>query len=108
MLSCPYCGCSNADRATECRKCLSPLVAQPVIVYQPRARRVGPDRAHVLRNRALSLVVLGLMVKVYWGGYGPWPVIDYEPWAALRPWLEPVLLYGGAGGYVLGWILSRI
>ncbi len=109
MLNCPYCGYSNFEQAMECRKCMSPLVAgQERTVYRSRSWLVGPERAPVLRSRALSLVVLGLMVKVYWGGYGPWPVIDYGPWAAARLWLEPLLLYGGASGYLLGWVLARI
>jgi hypothetical protein len=60
----------------------------------------------MIREKALSAVVIGLLVKVYWGGYGPWPVIDYPPWAQIRPWLEPLLLYGGALGYLMGWVLS--
>jgi len=51
---------------------------------------------------------LGLLVKVYWGGYGPWPVIDSRPWANIRPWLEPLLFFGGVLGYVSGWLLSFI
>jgi hypothetical protein len=54
------------------------------------------------------VVTLGLLVKVYWGGYGPWPVIDYPPWAEVRIWLEPLLLYGGVAGYFLGWVLKFI
>jgi len=53
-------------------------------------------------------VVLGLLVKVYWGGYGPWPVIDYPPLVQVRPWLEPLLLYGGGVGYLVGWVLRRV
>jgi hypothetical protein len=54
------------------------------------------------------VVTLGLLVKVYWGGYGPWPVIDYPPWAEVRIWLEPLLLYGGVASYFLGWVLKFI
>jgi hypothetical protein len=53
-------------------------------------------------------VVVGLLVKVYWGGHGPWPVTDYAPLAQIRPRLEPPLLYGGAVGYLVGWMLSRV
>jgi hypothetical protein len=53
-------------------------------------------------------VVLGLLVKVYWRGYGAWPVTDYAPWAQIPPWREPLLLYGGAVGYLVGWVLSRV
>jgi hypothetical protein len=49
-----------------------------------------------------------LLIKVYWGGYGPWPVIDYAPFAQARLWLEPLLLYGGGVGYLVGWALSRV
>jgi len=61
-----------------------------------------------MRSRALSAVVLGLMVTVYWGGHGPWPVIDYPPWAEIRPWLQSLLLYGGGVGYFAGWVLGRV
>jgi len=103
MKSCPYCGYSNYDHATICRKCDGPFVA-PGTVYPGESPRVGPSRAHKLRSRALAMIVLGLLIKVYWGGYGPWPVIDYEPFAHIRPWLEPLLLYGGVALYLLGWI----
>jgi len=35
-------------------------------------------------------------------------VIDYPPLVQIRPWLEPLLLYGGAAGYLAGWVLSRV
>lgn len=106
MKLCPYCGYANQDHATECRKCEATLVAQAGTLY--KSYWVGPVRARDVRNKALSVVVLGLLIKVYWGGYGPWPVIDTPPWASLRPTLETWLLYGGAVAYVLGWILSWI
>jgi hypothetical protein len=31
-----------------------------------------------------SKVILGLLLKVYWGGHGPWPVIDYPPSVHVR------------------------
>jgi hypothetical protein len=103
MKVCAYCGCSNYDHATACRKCDASF-ASPGTLYQGRAYLFGPRHAHHLRSRALSLIALGLLMRVYWGGYGPWPVIDYPPFAHIRPWLEPLLLYGGAGLYLVGWI----
>ena len=84
------------------------MVRRPATTHPRRPHRIGPEKARMIRQKALSAVVLGLLVKVYWGGYGPWPVIDYAPWAQIRPWLEPVLLYGGALGYLVGWVLSSV
>jgi ribosomal protein L40E len=106
MKLCPFCGYSNHDNAQQCRKCDGPLVRPPATGLPRKSVRIGPEKARVIRERALSAVVLGLLVKVYWGGYGPWPVIDYPPWAGIRPWLEPLLLFGGALGYLVGWVLS--
>ena len=50
------------------------------------------------------MIVLGLLIKVYWGGYGPWPTIDFPVLVSLRAWLEPLLLYGGLGLYIMGLI----
>ena len=106
MKRCPFCGYSNNDNATQCRKCDGPFVRRPAPAISPKPRIIGSERARLIRQKALTAVVLGLLVKVYWGGYGPWPVIDYPPWAEIRPWLEPLLLYGGALGYLAGWVLS--
>jgi len=106
MRQCPYCGYANLDQATQCRKCESPLDIQGGSLYE--SYWIGPQKARAIRDKALSVLVLGLLVKVYWGGYGPWPVIDYPPWANIRPWLEPLLLYSGAAAYVVGWILRFI
>jgi len=107
MKLCPYCGYSNYDQATECRKCQASLITRgPDRVH--KAKTVGPVKAHDIRGKALSFVVLGLLIKVYWGGYGPWPVIDNPTLALLRIWLEPLFLYGGAVGYVTGWVLNWI
>jgi hypothetical protein len=108
MLKCPYCGHANYNTATECRKCQGPLVKQGGTVYAARAYLVGPERARRIRDQALSGLVLGLLIKVYWGGYGPWPIMDNPTLAGIRGWLEPLLLYGGAGVYVLGWVLAWI
>jgi hypothetical protein len=48
------------------------------------------------------------MIKVYWGGYGPWPVIDSPSLVNLRAWLEPLMVYGGIGLYALGWVLRFV
>ena len=108
MKTCPYCGHSNDAHVTVCRNCDSPFLAAPGTVYSGHAYLVGPRRARQLRSRALSMIVLGLLIKVYWGGYGPWPVIDVPILAGIRPWLEPLLLYGGALGYVVGWVLNWV
>ena len=64
--------------------------------------------ARVIRHKALSFIVLGLLIKVYWGGYGPWPVIDNPTLLALRTWLEPLFIYGGAAVYLVGCALNWI
>jgi len=106
MKQCGFCGIFNADVATECAKCGARLAVLPA---PPReAYRFGPQKAREIRSKALTAVVLGLMIKVYWGGYGPWPVIDLPLLAGLRPWLEPLCLYGGAVGYLAGWVLKWV
>jgi hypothetical protein len=105
MKQCPYCGYSNYDSATACRKCDSPLVPVHGTIYSTRQRVSGPQRSRSFRNLALCAIVLGLMIQVYWGGYGPWPTIDNPRLVSIRSWLQPLLLYGGAAAYVLGWIL---
>jgi hypothetical protein len=107
MKQCPYCGHSNSDQEKQCRKCDANLIAgRGGTIYKPRL--VGPQTAANVRRKALSFVVLGLLIKVYWGGYGPWPVFDIAPFAQLRYWLEPLFIYGGAAGYAFGWILNWI
>jgi hypothetical protein len=102
MKSCPYCGYSNYDYATQCRKCESSFVTTTGTVYRGRPYLIGPARAVRWRDRALSMIVLGLLIKVYWGGYGPWPTIDFPILVSLRAWLEPLLLYGGIALYIVG------
>jgi hypothetical protein len=92
MKSCTYCSYSNYDTATICRKCDSPFVFVRGTVYGDKKSLMGPPRLKLVRDRALSIVVLGLLIKVYWGGYGPWPVIDYPILVSIRAWLEPLLL----------------
>ena len=50
------------------------------------------------------MIVLGLLIKVYWGGYGPWPTIDFPILVTIRTYAEPLLLYGGAALYIFGFI----
>ena len=108
MKRCPYCGHSNYDAASECRKCQASLVPQAATLYQAKSFWVGPQKAYTIRQKAITAVVMGLFIMVYWGGYGPWPVIDNPNLANLRAWLEPSLLYGGAAGYVGGWLLRWV
>lgn len=108
MIRCPYCGHSNLDQDIECRKCQSPLGAYQTTVYKSKAHWIGPEKARKIRDKALSVIVLALLIKVYWGGYGPWPVVDNPTLASLRNWLEPILLYGGCAAYVVGWILHFV
>jgi hypothetical protein len=108
MKNCSCCGYSNYDNATVCRKCDNPFVVVNRTVYEGRTYWIGPDRARTLRGRALILIVLGLLIKVYWGGYGPWPTIDSPFLITLRAFLEPFLLYGGVVLYLFGWIVAFI
>jgi hypothetical protein len=104
MKTCPYCGHSNYDHATVCRKCDASFVAPRTLYQGDSPGRGDTTRAHRLRTHALAMIVLGLLIKVYWGGYGPWPTIDNPTLVAIRAWLEPLMLYGGAALYLLGWI----
>jgi hypothetical protein len=108
MKKCPFCGYSNYDNATICRKCDGSFVTGPGTVYQSRSYWLGPEKSKLIRSRALSMVVLGLLIKVYWGGYGHWPIIDTPILVSIRLWLEPLLLYGGAVLYCFGWIAAYI
>ena len=40
----------------------------PALVKKPYW--IGPERARAIRKKALAAVALGLLLKVYWGGYG--------------------------------------
>jgi hypothetical protein len=108
MKKCPYCSYSNYDTATVCRKCDNSFVEEPGTVYGGRTQWIGPQRAKSIRSQALSMIVLGLLIKVYWGGYGPWPTIDFPILVAVRAVAEPLLLYVGAALYVFGWIAASI
>ncbi len=106
MKQCPYCGYSNYGWATECRKCGASLVPQQGSVYKPLW--VGPEKARALRSKAFVAIVLGLLIRVYFGGYGHWPVIANPTLASIRAWLEPILLYGGVALYLAGFVLRKI
>lgn len=108
MKQCPYCSFSNYDQATECRKCQASFVTSVGYAPASKSHLVGPEKARAIRGKALSFIVLGLLMHVYWGGYGPWPVVDHPTLAALRTWLEPLFLYGGILAYLTGWVLNRI
>jgi hypothetical protein len=109
MKPCPYCGNANHPEAVQCRRCENFLVSAGGTVYCPAKRLlIGPGRTHDIRSKALAAVALGLLIKVYWGGYGPWPVIDDPTLASFRQLLEPCVFYGGTVGYVVGWLLRWI
>lgn len=106
MKLCAYCGYSNPDTATDCAKCSTSLQPLPKLTF--KTYRVGPEKAHDIRKMAMGYFVLGLMIKVYWGGYGTWTPYDNDVLMSLRTWVQPVLLFGGAAVYVLGWILRWV
>ncbi len=106
MRQCPYCGVFNADQATDCQQCRASL---PVIkVGQAKRFLCGPEKAREVRRKAMAAVALGLLMWVYWGGHGPWMVVDNPTLGQLRTYIEPLLIYGGAALYALGWILSWV
>ena len=107
MRPCPYCGYANYDNAVECRHCQASFLEKDGTLYKAPICWVGPQKAREIRSKALSFIVLALLMKVYWGGYGPWPVID-PPFLNIRIWLEPLFLYGGAVAYLAGWVLNGI
>jgi len=106
MKRCAYCGYSNDDTATDCVKCGTSLQSLTPIVV--KTYRFGRDKAWTLRHKAIGYFILGLMIKIYWGGYGTWPVYDNDILMSVRPWAEPTLIYGGAAAYLLGWILHWV
>ena len=113
MKKCTYCGYANYDNAVICRKCDASFWRWGDFGgedggHQGRSLWIGPVRAEIIRSRALPMVVLGLLITVYWGGYGPWPTVDSPILVTLRKYLEPVLLFGGAMLYLFGWIATLI
>lgn len=109
MKCCPFCGHANDPMAIQCRKCENYLVSSGGTLYCPaRTFHFGPEKAHDIRNKALAALALGLLIKVYWGGYGPWPVLDDPTLSTFREWLEPFLFGGGALGYLAGFFLRWV
>jgi hypothetical protein len=108
MKNCPYCNYSNYDNALVCRKCDGAFVATSATVYDGRSPQADSMRARAIRSHALSMIVLGLLIKVYWGGYGPWSAIDYPILESIRTYAEPILLFGGGILYLGGWIANFI
>ncbi|HEV2348722.1 MAG TPA: hypothetical protein VG028_02645 [Terriglobia bacterium] len=108
MKHCPYCNFANYDHATECRKCQGSFVSDSGAANTPKSLLVGPQKAHDIRGKALSIIVVGLLIKVYWGGYGPWPVVDNPTLVALSALLEPLFIYGGILVYLTGWVLNWV
>jgi hypothetical protein len=106
MKQCPHCGLYNYDTARDCRECGAALATAIETLEKPYW--MGPEKAKVLRSKALSFIVLGLLMKVYWGGHGPWTVVDNPTLTALRTWLEPLFLFGGAAVYLAGWVLNYV
>ena len=51
MKRCPYCGYSNYDNATQCRKCDGPFVSRPTTALSSKYYWVGPGKAHDLGRR---------------------------------------------------------
>jgi len=108
MKPCPYCGYSNYEYARVCRKCEVALTPTQGTVFHDKSYTVGPERARRLRGRGLAFIVLGLLIQVYWGGYGPWPTLDSPRLVAIRSWFEPLLFIVGGVLYLLGWILRSV
>lgn len=108
MIKCKYCGFMNYDYADECRNCRAGLRTMGGTVYTEKKYLLDPGQARKIRDLALTALVIGLLMKVYWGGYGPWPVIDNPTLQGIRGWLEPLLIYAGAISYLLGIIVTRI
>jgi len=106
MKNCPFCGYANYDSANSCRKCEGSFLTQTTAASQTPARRIKPSRAKEIRGQALAMIVIGLLIKVYWGGYGPWPTIDYPVLATVRVYLEPLLILGGAVLYTFGLLVN--
>ncbi|MGH9357854.1 MAG: hypothetical protein ACRD1O_01605 [Terriglobia bacterium] len=105
MHRCPRCSFPVYGFAIECAKCHYPLTSGGTLYAPAREPLVGAIRAHEIRRKALAALALALLMKVYWGGYGPWPVVADPTLISLRDWLEPLLFNGGLIGYAAGWIL---
>ena len=106
MKQCAHCGRFNYDTATDCRECGAALPAP--VQGLTKTFWMGPEKAKAFRSKALSFIVLGMLIKVYWGGYGPWTPVDNPTLQALRTWLEPLFLFGGTVAYLAGWVLNFV
>ncbi|HEV2417917.1 MAG TPA: hypothetical protein VGX94_08940 [Terriglobia bacterium] len=105
MDRCPRCSFPIYGFAIECAKCRFPLTQGGTLCAPVRASLVGAEKSHEIRRKALAAVAIALLMKVYWGGHGPWPVPTDPTILSLRDWLEPLFLNGGIIGYAVGWVL---
>ncbi len=105
MNRCSRCGFPHYSYSLECVKCHFPLTQGGTLCASPKTPWIGVHKSDEIRRKALAAFVLGLLMKVYWGGHGPWPVITDPTLVSLRDWLEPLLLNGGIIGYAAGWVL---
>lgn len=105
MHRCPRCSFPVYGFALECAKCHYPLTQGGTLYAPVRHPLVGAGKAHDIRKKALAALTLALLMKVYWGGHGPWPVVADPTLESLRHWFEPLLFSGGLIGYAAGWVL---
>ena len=54
MELCPYGGYSNYDNGAQCRKCDGPFVSRPATTVFQKSFWIGPEKAQVIRNKALA------------------------------------------------------
>lgn len=105
MDRCPRCSFPIFGFALECAKCHYPLARGGTLYAPARAQWFGVERAHDVRRKALAFLIIALLMKVYWGAHGPWPVATDPLLVSLRDVLEPVFFIGGLAGYAVGWVL---
>ncbi|MGH9433528.1 MAG: hypothetical protein ACRD3T_18515 [Terriglobia bacterium] len=105
MNRCQYCGFPVYGDSLECAKCQFPLTQHGTLYAPAKASLIGVEKAHEIRKKALAALALALLMKVYWGGYGPWPVPADAALLSLQQWLEPLLMIGGITAYAISWIL---
>lgn len=105
MERCPRCSFPIFGLALECSKCHFPLTQAGAIAAPARAPLIGAEKAKEIRRKALAAIVIGLLMRVYWGAHGPWPVPNDPTLLSLRNWLEPLFLTGGVIAYAAGWVL---
>lgn len=105
MERCPRCSFPIFGFAIECAKCHFPLGHAGTLVAPARTLLVGAEKAKDIRRKALAAIVIALLMKIYWGAHGPWPVPTDPTFLSLRHWLEPLAFNGGIIAYAAGWIL---